>query len=828
MRNLIKRLIVLVIMGVTIFTCLGGCSEIIGDNKDFSLYSVSNNVKVRRDEDYALKGKAELNFEMAQNEVESAQLIINAKKDTTFNATVEKDLVSAKGNRIFKADVAVYAEHYVNVEVATTSFPLGYYPDALVPMRNYLAARDNKINKGDNQGIYVTVTTNAETPSDVYTGSLKIVVGNDVTYVPITVTVWNFVLPEETHTKTAFTIWDNQIFAEELDNSEEMLKTYYEFFLDRRVTSSYLPTYAADNIDEYVNIVKEYTERKDVPCFRLYYRTVYSSELSGWILDLTHFENTLRALIENSTSELNLMSKPYMYCSAVDEPQSASAYRRVKYINDNIYRIIGELANEYSASGFFDDKPEVLESLLAFENVNTTYYRDEISDYVDTWCPTVDRYNSEEYWYNSLEQKENGHGTWWYTCIQPKYPQPTYHVDDYLSSSRTLSWMQMKYGVEGNLYWATTIYKKYTQGGYVTRDVWSDPFSFTTNNGANGDGFLVYPGRKYGIKGPITSIRLESIREGMEDYEYLYMLRDLLAEKGAEYAENVEINDYIDYLYSLLFSGTITNFAQDNIAFARREIASLIMQLQEEDSPLVIINGINAAQKKATISVYSKESTVEVNGVKLVNSVDSGEGRKFTASVSLDDALNYVTVSAGGKEYRRFVSAAITGIENFDTENSIGRLEASSFSASSADTSLSLNTQHKYIRSGKGSLKVHIKPAGNSSYFRNIELDIAENGAYADFSNVRNICLSVYGEMSKNFTMYVKLTDKNGATYSVGNFYIKSGVWNDIRLGIMKVKSFDFANIQAIEFSFPEIRSATGYNQEFDMYFDNLYIDCNI
>ena len=82
--------------------------------------------------------------------------------------------------------------------------------------------------------------------------------------------------------------------------------------------------------------------------------------------------------------------------------------------------------------------------------------------------------------------------------------------------------------------------------------------------------------------------------------------------------------------------------------------------------------------------------------------------------------------------------------------------------------------------------------------------------------------------MPKNFTMYVKLTDKNGATYSVGNFYIKSGVWNDVRLGVMKVEAFDFANIQAIELSFPEIRTATGYEQEFDMYFDNLYIDSNI
>ena len=823
-----KRSILAILLAGLLLLGASGCGKDGGADAEFTVYSVSNNVKVRRDEDYARKGAAALDFEMAKNEVEGAQLIVNAQEDTTFNATVEKDLVSESGNRIFRSNVAVYAEHYVHVEVATTSFPLGYYPDALVPMRNYLAARDNRIAGGNNQGIYVTVTTEAGTPADVYRGQLKLVVGNTVTYVPITVTVWDFVLPEETHTKTAFTLWESQIFPEELDNSEEMLKTYYEFFLDRRVNSSYLPTYAADNLDEYVEIVKEYTARKDVTCFRLYYKTVYSSELSGWVLDLTHFENLLRALIENSTAQLNLMSKPYMYCSAVDEPQSASAFERVKYINDNIYRIIDELANEYSASGFFDDKPEVLESLLAFENVNTTYYREKYEDYVDTWCPTADRYNNEEYWQNSLEQRENGHGTWWYTCITPKYPQPTYHVDDYLISSRTLSWMQMKYGIEGNLYWATTIYKKYTQGGYVTRDVWSDPFSFTTNNGANGDGFLVYPGRKYGIYGPISTLRLESIREGMEDYEYLYMLQELLEAKGAEYAENVELNDYIGYLYSQLFSGTITNFTQDNIAFARREIASLITQLQQADSPLVVINGINAAANRATVTVYSRESSVEVNGTTVATGVNSGAGRKFTASVSLDGAQNYVTVRAGGKEYRRFVCAGISDLEGFDEESALSRLTASSFSAAAPDTIASLNREHRYIRSGTGSLKVHIVPAGNSSYFRSIALDVSSGGAYADFSDVRNICLSVYGDLPQNFTMYVKLTDRNGASYSVGNFYIKSGVWNEIRLGIMKVETMDFSAVRSVELSFPEIRSATGYTEEFDMYFDNLYLDGNV
>ena len=37
---------------------------------------------------------------------------------------------------------------------------------------------------------------------------------------------------------------------------------------------------------------------------------------------------------------------------------------------------------------------------------------------------------------------------------------------------------------------------------------------------------LVYPGLKYNINGPITTLRLESIREGQEEYEYFWLFEN--------------------------------------------------------------------------------------------------------------------------------------------------------------------------------------------------------------------------------------------------------------------------------------------------------------
>ena len=49
----------------------------------------------------------------------------------------------------------------------------------------------------------------------------------------------------------------------------------------------------------------------------------------------------------------------------------------------------------------------------------------------------------------------------------------------------------------------------------------------------NGDGFLIYPGHPVGHDGPLSTIRLEQAREGVEDFEYLYLLRQLIEQGRA-------------------------------------------------------------------------------------------------------------------------------------------------------------------------------------------------------------------------------------------------------------------------------------------------------
>jgi hypothetical protein len=66
----------------------------------------------------------------------------------------------------------------------------------------------------------------------------------------------------------------------------------------------------------------------------------------------------------------------------------------------------------------------------------------------------------------------------------------------------------------------------------------------------NGEGSFLYPGDytkiytgQPNVYGPISSIRFELLREGIEDYEYLWMLKDLGDKK---YADSLVRNIVVD------------------------------------------------------------------------------------------------------------------------------------------------------------------------------------------------------------------------------------------------------------------------------------------
>ena len=100
-----------------------------------------------------------------------------------------------------------------------------------------------------------------------------------------------------------------------------------------------------------------------------------------------------------------------------------------------------------------------------------------------------------------------------------------------------------------------------------------------TKWGQNGNGSIMYPGSD----GPVDSIRLEALRDGVEDYEYLYTLKQLVGRASA----NPSLQPLIERAQRLLaidpaLIESMRSYAKDpQVLLAQRQaIAELIVELQ--------------------------------------------------------------------------------------------------------------------------------------------------------------------------------------------------------------------------------------------------------
>jgi hypothetical protein len=92
-----------------------------------------------------------------------------------------------------------------------------------------------------------------------------------------------------------------------------------------------------------------------------------------------------------------------------------------------------------------------------------------------------------------------------------------YFIDEAATAPRLHPWMNYLYGNTGILYWATDNWTG------VDCNPWLKTETYPTGNG---DGSLLYPGKDF--KGPVASIRLKMLREGLEDFELLTLLGERL------------------------------------------------------------------------------------------------------------------------------------------------------------------------------------------------------------------------------------------------------------------------------------------------------------
>ncbi len=145
-----------------------------------------------------------------------------------------------------------------------------------------------------------------------------------------------------------------------------------------------------------------------------------------------------------------------------------------------------------------------LKQIDAIETLNFT-------DRLDVWVPKLTHFDR---WRKGFEQRRGDNEYWYYICCHPVgVTYPNRFMDLPGARIRVLHWINYSEDLVGYLHW-----------GY---NHWvGDPFGAPTETFGPGDTHLVYPGEN----GPLDSIRWELERESVEDYEYLKLLENSVAE----------------------------------------------------------------------------------------------------------------------------------------------------------------------------------------------------------------------------------------------------------------------------------------------------------
>ena len=134
----------------------------------------------------------------------------------------------------------------------------------------------------------------------------------------------------------------------------------------------------------------------------------------------------------------------------------------------------------------------------------------DVADVIDAPCPKTDGYEKNRAAYAAAKAIRPGHETWCYTCCFPGGRWLNRFLDGHLLNPLLLSWGCFIHGIDGYLHWGFNWFgPDYTP--FDAEDPWKLP---------PGDRALVYPGPD----GPWPSVRLETIRQGLEDLELLRLL----------------------------------------------------------------------------------------------------------------------------------------------------------------------------------------------------------------------------------------------------------------------------------------------------------------
>lgn len=388
----------------------------------------------------------------------------------------------------------------------------GWTPD---PIRTDLSVVD--VPATDIQPFLVSVVSGAQAEPGTYRVQLSVTAaGQPEQRMSITVKVWPVTVQVKPELRTAFQftpylLWDLYKITDPAQREAMKIK-YWDFLAAHKIQPDQIYTTATNPANPGPGDIKPQPV-EDIVHIRDHYGLTQFTAMYLW------------AGLLNPSQPATWEAQFTAWMNQIDTAMAA-------------YEAAG-VADKAVIYGFDEARGPVLQAAkIIFQRIKAKYpnlpimttLRDDtfginsgLRDQVDIWVPWVDGYRYDL----AAQARAEGERVWWYHAISTSYPLPNWFNGYPTIDTRMLMGpMSHQADVEGILYYATNRWPLAERGSQLlVNDGILSAWNPATFFGTAGDGSLFYPGPN----GPMSSLRLENVRDGLEDYNLMQELKRTIA-----------------------------------------------------------------------------------------------------------------------------------------------------------------------------------------------------------------------------------------------------------------------------------------------------------
>jgi len=465
--------------------------------------------KIMRTEEVALAGVAEaaVDLSLARNETEAIQLVLRPQCDGGVGevSVAVGELNGSNGAKITAENVFWSSVFYVPANEG----PAEGLPDGLPGPKPFKADRQWQY------PIWLEVTAPAGTPPGNYTAPVTVKTEQGNFEVELRVHVWDFEIPVKQHLRTSTTIYGPWGWRKDIS------KWYGDLSWDEFIYG-WRP-----------GIVELLGKHRLCPSSLAHLPLKWDKEAKKVVLgDTSKFEELAEKYLALG-HHFDGMPVPYFFPrdgflgakkgSPEYLPRITEAYRvGAEYLDSKgwldecyVYCVDEVVCKKYAKTWDFDLLNRVFDAIRAAHPKIRLFGAETPSPVLrclDVWCTNINGFDPDVL----AEQHALGNQVWWYNGY--KDPRPGMRVAARAVDHRVIPWLNWKLGIDGYLIWTVNRWKN---------NPWETP---NPGKSVAGDHYLLFPNPDGTVS---RSIRLAILRDGLEDYEYHWLLDQLAAKLRA-------------------------------------------------------------------------------------------------------------------------------------------------------------------------------------------------------------------------------------------------------------------------------------------------------